>query len=261
MMLHRGAMLVILAATAHGNAGDGTVTDPATGLTWQQTDGGEMTWESARTYCAELGLTGKHDWRLPTAHESFGILDHRLRPPALDATRFTRTEAQYWWTSETRADDATRVWVTNAGGGIGPHPKRETLSAGGDKRVHTRCVRGADATPPTLTDNRDGSVTDKRTGLKWQQRSSPGGLTWEEAGGFCTAPWRVPNIKELQSINDERVVRPSADHAMFAGTAQEQYWSSTTMANRPERAWTVDFTFGIVSYDDKTEKLYARCVR
>ncbi len=33
------------------------------------------------------------------------------------------------------------------------------------------------------------------------------------------------------------------------------------MANRLERAWTVDFSFGIVSYEDKTEKLDVRCVR
>jgi hypothetical protein len=71
----------------------------------------------------------------------------------------------------------------------------------------------------------------------------------------------LPEIKELQSINDESVVRPSVDHTIFRDTSQSQYWSSTVMANRPERAWTVDFTFGIVSYDDKTQKLHVRCVR
>jgi hypothetical protein len=123
--------------------GDGTISDRATGLTWQRADGGEMIWESARSYCASLPLAGHRDWRLPTAHESFSILDHRLRPPALDLAVFPRSEAQYWWTADQRADDPSRVWVTNAGGGIGPHPKGETIGAGGDATIKEACVRGS----------------------------------------------------------------------------------------------------------------------
>ena len=36
--------------------GDGTVTDNITGLEWQKTDGGEMTWENAGSYCENLLL-------------------------------------------------------------------------------------------------------------------------------------------------------------------------------------------------------------
>lgn len=266
--LSRGTLLLVMLAfgvqaeiKTLSATGDGTVTDSATGLMWQQTDGGEMTWESAGPYCSGLLLAGHHDWRLPAAHDSFSILDHSLRPPALDAAVFPRSEAQYWWTDDRRADDPSRVWVTNAGGGIGPHPKKETISAGGDRKVHTRCVRGPAPQPAAFTDNQDGSVTDRRTGLAWQQQGSPAALTWEEAGKFCAAPWRLPRIKELQSINDESEVRPSVNHRVFPNTAQSQYWSATPMANRPERAWTVDFTFGIVSYEVKTGKLEVRCVR
>ncbi len=46
--------------------GDGAVTDAATGLMWQQSDGGEMTWEKAGAYCRDLSLAGHRDWRLPT---------------------------------------------------------------------------------------------------------------------------------------------------------------------------------------------------
>ena len=41
--------LILAFITALVN-GDGTITDRATGLRWQQTDGGEMTWERARDY-------------------------------------------------------------------------------------------------------------------------------------------------------------------------------------------------------------------
>jgi len=241
--------------------GDGTVADSSTKLIWQQKDGGEMTWDAAVKYCSSLSLAGQSDWRLPTAFEAFRILDQGRRKPAIDTAAFTVTEAEYWWTSAARADDGSRIWATNAGGGIGPHPKRETISAGGEKQYHARCVRGAAPRKQSLAKNGDGTVTDRRTGLTWQQKTAATAITWEEAGKACATPWRLPNIKELQSLTDESAVNPAVNHAMFPDTAKEQYWSATAMSNRGERAWTVDFSVGIVSYEDKTEKLPVRCVR
>jgi len=57
--------------------GDGTITDNNTCLMWQKTDGGEMTFESAATYCDNLLLGGYSDWRLPTAIELFSINNYR----------------------------------------------------------------------------------------------------------------------------------------------------------------------------------------
>ena len=64
--------------------GDGTVTDTVTGLMWQQTDGGEMTIENARIYVDSLTLGGHSDWRLPSAFESFSILNEQHVNPAVD---------------------------------------------------------------------------------------------------------------------------------------------------------------------------------
>ena len=102
--------------------GDGTVTDNNTRLMWQKLDGGEMIFESAVEYCKDLKLAGYSDWRLPTSIELFSINNYDYLNPALDITYFTTTKAQYWWTSEKRADDTNDVWVVNAGGGIGAHP-------------------------------------------------------------------------------------------------------------------------------------------
>ena len=256
--------------TDHGN---GTVTDNVTGLMWQKADGGEMTWDSATTYSLNLALGGHTDWRLPTAHEAYSLMNLGTINPALNTSAFTASTAEYWWTRDTLAGDKTRVWATNAGGGIGPHPKSETISAGGSKRFHVRGVRGA-AAPAAggpihhLLDNRDGTVTDQDTGLMWQKGEGSAAKTWENALQYAEgmslagySDWRLPNIKEIQSINDESMTAPSLDRAFFPGAAAASYWSSTSIFNNAAQAWTNNFQYGIVSYADKTTALAVRCVR
>ncbi|HNQ87981.1 MAG TPA: DUF1566 domain-containing protein [Verrucomicrobiota bacterium] len=253
-------------------SGDGTVTDNVTGLIWQQADGGEMTWESAATYADALVLGGQSDWRLPTAHELFSILNHGAVNPALDTNAFTATGAQYWWTADVQPTDSNRVWAANAGGGIGPHPKTETLGAGGTKRFHVRCVRGAPAPARQpmhdFVGNGDGTVTDRDTGLTWQQTEVASAASWESALDYAEslslagrADWRLPNIKELQSLNDETCTSPSVDTNFFPAAKPARYWSSTTEINGTHRAWYVDFQLGIVGYDSKATNFWVRCVR
>ena len=191
--------------------------------------------------------------------------------PALDVTYFSKTAAEYWWTTDLRADLSTNVWVVNAGGGIGAHPKAETISAGGTKRFHVRAVRN-----PTLAtlqvvhfvDNGNGTITDNFTGLIWQKVASGNTFSWEEALVFATGlslaganDWRVPNIKELQSLNDEKLLNPSFNKLFFSTIVSGNYWSSTSMVNAPTRAWDINTEYGIVSYNEKTVKEYLLCVR
>jgi hypothetical protein len=61
--------------------GDGTVTDLATGLVWQQGDDGVgRNWEEALAHCEGLTLAGCEDWRLPNAKELQSILDYTRSP-------------------------------------------------------------------------------------------------------------------------------------------------------------------------------------
>jgi len=61
--------------------GDGTVTDTASGLIWQQADSGKgMDWPSALAYAAGLKLAGHDDWRLPNAKELQSIVDYTRAP-------------------------------------------------------------------------------------------------------------------------------------------------------------------------------------
>jgi sugar lactone lactonase YvrE len=251
--------------------GDGTVTDNVTGLVWQQADGGEMTWEMASSYAQTNRVGNQSDWRLPTARELFGIMNHGMLNPALDTNVFTLTAAEHWWTSEADLSDSNRVWVVNAGGGLGPHPKNETLSAGGAKRFHVRCVRGALSSSQLalrFTRSQDGTITDHDTGLIWQQGEDAGSMSWETALTYAEnltlaghTDWRLPNLKELQSLNDAALRGPSINTNYFPAAQPERYWSSTTEINDTNRAWFVDFQLGIVSYVSKLTNLLVRCVR
>lgn len=250
---------------------DGTVTDTVTGLMWQQTDGGEMTIEDAALYCDTLSLAGYTDWRLPDCHELFSIFNHDRANPAVDTIYFKNTGAEYWWSNERQANDSSKVWVTNRGGGVGNHLKTETISAGGTKRYHVRAVR--DVSPPPVLinhfiNNFNGTTTDLATGLTWQQIPFADTLTWEQALVLADTlslagynDWRMPNIKELQSINDESLIGPSVSSVFFSGITVNHYWSSTSLPNQTTKAWYLDTRFGITTYEFKTSKLYLLCVR
>ena len=106
---------------------DGTISDSVTELMWQKIDGGEMTFENAVSYCANLSIDGHNDWRLPTCHELFALLDHSRLNPALDTIYFTTSQAEYWWSCDKQVNDTLKIWVANAGGGMGPHHRNETI--------------------------------------------------------------------------------------------------------------------------------------
>jgi hypothetical protein len=100
--------------------GDGTVTDNATGLMWQQADdGATRNWEDALAYAESLTLAGYDDWRLPNDKELQSIVEYTHSPnavnpsdlgPAIDTNFFSITELPpgttiydpdygYFWTS------------------------------------------------------------------------------------------------------------------------------------------------------------------
>jgi len=124
-------------------------------------------------------------------------------------------------------------------------------------------------------------IKDQNTGLIWQQCSAgrsgstcasgtPTITTWPSALVYCTGLtwagkiWRLPSIKELQSIVDKTKSSPAVDTTFFPGTLNGFYWSSTTYVGDLSKAWFINFTTGIVTpHLGKTKagsSMYIRCV-
>jgi hypothetical protein len=138
-----------------------------------------------------------------------------------------------------------------------------------------------DAGAPNLesyTDNLDGTVTDKVTGLTWQQKVvlTMDTYAWADAVDYCASltlagrdDWRLPSVIELYSIVDVGqsagpLSNASIDSRYFPSTPARPFWSSSPMAGYPSFMWCVDFSWGGVGgggSPDFPVPTAVRCVR
>ena len=59
--------------------------------------------------------------------------------------------------------------------------------------------------------------------------------------------WRLPTVKELQSLVDYSTYNPAVSDELPGATVADDYWSSTSDASWEFYAWSVDFHLGLVS--------------
>ena len=123
--------------------------------------------------------------------------------------------------------------------------------------------------------NNGTEVKDTQTNLIWQRCSL--GQTWN--GSSCTGTaatynwtnalqtaanigngWRLPNVKELDSLVEEACYNPSINETYFPNTISSYYWSSSPVANGSDSAWIVYFHLGY-DYYYKSNSYYVRLVR
>jgi hypothetical protein len=121
---------------------------------------------------------------------------------------------------------------------------------------------------PRFTDRGNGTVKDNLTGLIWLKdadcfglRDWPGALEDANtvANGSCgladgsvAGDWRMPNVRELQSLIDYGQFDPALQPGHpFAGVQSLGYWSSTSFQGVPSLAWTVGFQGGQLGLDEK----------
>ncbi len=234
------------AAMSYADNGDGTVTDDVTGLTWQQVPSAEdMTWQEAVDYANELELGGYDDWRMPSTKELYSIADFSEGWPYLDTGYFSLasgeiTKDEQYWTSDyyvgttVEGGEDAAFGVNAVTGHIKAYSAEATGPVGGK---YIRAVRGDTYGENSFVDNADGTVTDEATGLMWAQSDDGVELDWADAlayandselGGYDD--WRLPNVKELQSIVDYGR-SPSASDPDAVGAAIDDVFTSTPMTN------------------------------
>ena len=166
---------------------DGTVSDSATGLMWQQAEGGSYQWGGitnvgsnplveALTYCTGLSLGGHSDWRLPNIKELASIMDYAQSNPAINTTFFPNASANFYWSSTPNATFASIAWgvIFGINGGV-------TYSAMGDS-YDVRCVRGGQS---GASGNLVLSISEAGTG-SGTVTSSPSGIS---CGTTCSASY------------------------------------------------------------------------
>jgi hypothetical protein len=197
---------------------------------------------------------GHSDWRLPTIKELVYLVDFGSRLRVIDTDFFPNTlKGSYWsstpspyYTSYHTTDRVMSLYFGKGGGG-GYGYMTEPSSD-----LAVRAVRGRKSSND-LVDNGDGTVTDKDTGLMWQQESAPRpdpyyDHSWRMALSYCEkltlagyTDWRLPTIKELRSIVVLDTHYPFINHLYFPNTANATYWSSTTSSVSTGSAWAINF--------------------
>ncbi|MES9941811.1 MAG: DUF1566 domain-containing protein [Candidatus Thiodiazotropha sp. 6PLUC2] len=237
----------------------------------------KLTQPEAASYCS--GLTeGGYEWRLPSIKELYSLMDFTggdpsaytgsdtsLLTPFIDNTIFApgfgdtsageriidgqyATTTLYLSPEGTMGGNDTMFGVNFVDGRIKGYPYN--FPSNNSKTFYLFCVSGNDNYGINdFVDNSDGTVSDNATGLMWETndyRSS----NFEDAINYCEtnatagwSDWRLPDIKELQSIVDYELapdysgsaaIDPLFNATSFTNEGGEEdwgaYWASTTHA-------------------------------
>jgi hypothetical protein len=233
------------------------VFDPVTNLTWQRAvSPTTMEWPAAGAYCAALVLGGRDDWRLPARIELVSLVDFTRHTPTINTDAFPDTPSAWFWTSSTLADIPGFAWYVYFETGFSQYID-ETFE------YRVRCVSGIPAAWSGYTLTAD-TVSDPGTGLQWQRNIDDVERTYAEATALCAARpggWRLPTMKEMQTIVDESRASPAIDPTAFPDTPSESFWSATRFVPIPSNAWRTSFERGY-TYDSMDDATYrTRCVR
>ena len=200
----------------------------------------KLSYPDALSGADDFDLAGYIDWRLPTIKEIYSLIlfsgidcssyqgtETDGLVPFIDTDYFDFgygdtsageriIDAQFAsntiYVAETMNGNETMFGVNFADGRIKGYPAAQTQN-GEFKKYYVLYVRANESYGINdFIDNNDGTIPDNATGLMWSQNDSNEGLNWEEALAWVQLKnaenyqgyndWRLPNVKELQSIID-----------------------------------------------------------
>jgi hypothetical protein len=227
------------------------ITDRVTGLTWARNAGLSefpLSWPEAHDFVGALnasGFSGIETWRLPQRDELFSLISHRCINPALpEGHPFEEVFNGYYWTATPSARLPEQAWYVHLGGGrVQRGMKHGSYMVWPVSSPHRSAPQWRDRFAVT-----EGVVTDRRTRRMWLL--GDGTLfNWHEAheavkvcgaenrAGFDS--WRLPSIRELDSITDMCRHSPAAAAGFPADGIPEGLWSATTSAYETSYAWVL----------------------
>lgn len=251
--------------------------DNVTGLMWDDNHSIQKNWADAITYCEAYDYGGYSDWRLPTMHELYSLVDVNTSMPSTTPLLTNIVSGIYWTVSRTPYFNASvysnnRTIVVFNGGYVDNDTKTDSN--------YVRCVRGTMSDEVFSRDESKAIVIDHRRGLMWQDDSGVNtpDMNWSEAIDYCEtlslgsySDWTLPNVYELTSIINPENNGLSTDFDdpnglvdAFVNDRNYHYWTSTNTQDSNDTAWLVDPGQGATNsiYGDKNlTNYYVRCVR
>ena len=273
--------------------GDGTVSDPRTGLTWMRCAMGQTwtgstcsgtaspyTWAAAVALTGATSFAGKSDWRLPNIRELQSIADRSAYNPAINTAAFPNTSSSSFWSGSPYASYSSNAWSVYFGlGNVG----------GSDRYLGylVRLVRGGQSfgllnlARPTsdYVAQGNGTATHTPSGLIWKRcaegqtwsgstcTGSASTYTWDAAQGLSSpfagqSDWRLPTVEELSSLVDYTTSNLAINMKVFPNTSQSSgFWSGSPGAYLSYGVWGVGFYDGSVYGGYRNDDIQVRLVR
>ena len=261
---------------------NGTITDRLTGLMWQrQPLNKPVNWFEAFKRIKRLNkkkLGGYSDWRMPNQDEIVSLINFNIINQSnwlkrigfiikkiRDRNPHIITDEILFWTYWFRSDHLKIVSVfkirTNFIFGY-PRDWKKRINGFALDVNYVLAVRTFEKgiiqlpteskykkilfSKKRFIDNGNDTITDRLTGLMWEQRPSKKKYTWEQAfkrieklnklklGGY--SDWRLPNINELRSLLSFKIKNLNYNNKKgFNNFSGDSFWSSTNFENRYDK--------------------------
>lgn len=226
-----------------------------------------LAWTEALDAVAAMNAAstlGRSDWRLPNRRELLSLVDFgQARPAAPPDHPFQGLRQNWHWTSTTSAMAPRYAWYVHFAGGRMFYGRKDqyclVLPVAGTSGIlprtgQTGCFdasgnpadcraighdgalrKGVPWPQPRFDDQGDGVVLDRLTGLAWTASAdlAHGETARDEAAALAAAldtaglSWRLPSIRELESLVDASRHTPALPDGHPFTDAGEACWSGT----------------------------------